>query len=113
MNRLQLLQAQRKRRERANVTAFNALITTPEDGEFTMPANGRIRFVSVEGCAAGTTAATLTGAKTRTIKTPLLEAGGVVRLDHVERGVVVTPEAGFQVELDCGFGVWRTIAEVE
>lgn len=111
MDARQLLQVHQKRKERANVLAFNPLIATPATGDFPMPANGRIRFVSGAGCAAGTTAATLTGASDRTIKTPLLASGGVVKLDHVEKDVVVTPSAGFDVEVDCGCGIWRKIAE--
>ena len=101
---------QKKRRQRADVTTFNALLKTPSADQFTMPANGRIRFKSLAGCAAGTTAAVLTGKSTRTIQTPLLLASGSVKLDNVEKDVVVNPSAGFQTEVDCGFGVWRKIS---
>jgi hypothetical protein len=110
MDRRQLLQAQQKRKERADVIAFSPLIATPAADSFTMLANGRVRFVSIGGCAANTIAAVLTGKSTRTIRTPLLSAGGSVKLDMIEKDVAVNPAAGFRVELDCGYGVWRQIA---
>jgi len=110
MTPAQLLQAQRKRKERAAVSAFASLIASPAADQFTMRASARVRLVSLAGCAAGTTAAVLTGATVRTIQTPLLTAGGSVRLDQIEVDTVVNPSAGFRVDLDCGYGVWRPIA---
>jgi len=100
----------KKRRDRANVTAFKTLVGTPIDGAFVLPAAGRISFVSVAGCPAGTTAGTIVTSNIRTIKTPLLAAGGRVVIDHVERAATVTPESGFEVHLDVGLGVWGKIA---
>lgn len=76
-----------------------------------MPASGRIRFVATAGASAGDLAATLTGPTVREIRTPALDADGYVKLDRVERGVTVDPEADYDVELDTGLGVWRKIAE--
>lgn len=99
------------RKERENRDRFAALIETPATGAFVMPANGRIRLVATAGAAAGATAATLDGSSERTIQTPELAEGGYVKLDNVERGVTVTPSAGFDVELDMGLGKWSKIAE--
>lgn len=100
------------RKERENRDRFAALIETPAAGVFTMPANGRIRFVATAGAVEGGIAATLEGTfPERTIQTPELAAGGYVKLDGLERGVVVTVEAGFEAEVDLGLGKWATIAE--
>lgn len=92
--------------------AFSSLIAAPATAAFVMPANARIRFVSRAGSVAGATAATLTGASVRTIKTPLLAVGGHVVIDYVERAVLVAPSSGFNVELDIGLSVWRQIASI-
>jgi len=104
------LTAASKRRNRQNVSQFRSLIASPTASAFNMPASGKVRFVSISGCAAGTTAATLVGSTTRTIKTPLLTAGQSVVIDYVERSVQVTPANGFNVEIDVGLGHWKTIA---
>lgn len=100
------------RRARADRDRFAALIDTPAVGVFTMPANGRIRFVATAGSVAGAIAATLEGTfGTRTIQTPVLAAGGYVKLDSIEKDVVVTVEATFEAQVDLGMGNWATIAE--
>jgi hypothetical protein len=104
--------AAKQRRERQDSKAFDLLIATPATAAFAMPANAIIRFVSRAGCAAGTTAATIAGATARTIKTPLLAAGGVVKLDRVEKKFTVTPVSGFDVEVDIGLGEWRKICGI-
>ena len=97
------------RKERQNISRFTDLIATPAVGATTIPANGRIYLKSVAGCAAGTTAATISGPITRTIKTPLLAAGKSMNGIYVERGRVVTPASGFHVMLETGLGVRRKI----
>lgn len=107
------------RRQRADRDRFAALIATPAAGAFTMPANGRIRFVATAGSVEGALAATLEGTYTdengdptdREIRTPVLAAGGYVKLDNIELGVVVNLEAGFEAQVDMGLGKWATIAE--
>jgi len=89
---------QRSKRDRA---AFRALITTPANGVMTFPANAAVYLRSVAGCAAGTSAATFNG---RTIKTPLLAAGGVAYAGYVERGTALTPASGFDVIISVGLG---------
>lgn len=101
------------RKERENRDRFAALIAEPATESFTMPANGRIRFVATAGAEEGATAATLEGTTDRTIQTPELAAGGYVKLDNIERGVVVTLEAGFEAQVDMGLGKWATIATAE
>lgn len=101
--------AHKRRKARRDVSAFKGLIEEPADGEFTMPGNGTILFRSAAGCEAGTTAGTV---GSRTIKTPALDAGGVVKLDFVERGVAVAPAVGFAVLVDTGLGRTAKIAEV-
>lgn len=107
---MQIEQALQERKRRQNVSAFKALIASPTASAFAMPAAGRLRIVSIAGCAAGTTAATLVGSRTRTIKTRLLAAGGSVVIDLVERAVTVTLAAGFDAYVDTGLGVWKKIA---
>lgn len=118
----------KRRRQRQDVSAFNALIAEPATGDFDMPANGRIRFIATAGAAAGDTAATLTGGfvqygdedgvltrenvSTREIKTPEMVAGQAVVIDRIERGVNVDAETGFDVEVDTGLGVWKQIASI-
>lgn len=97
------------RKERQNVSAFKALLANPAVGAFSLPANARLAFRSVAGAAAGTTAATLVGTSTRTIKTPVLAAGEFMTLDNAERDTVVTPSAGFEVLLDTGLGKFKKI----
>lgn len=123
------MNAHSRRKARQNVSAFGTLIASPAVGDFAMPAGGRIRFVATAGSVEGDTAATLTGAyrslsededgnvvrseepEPRVIKTPELETGGHVVIDYIERAVNVDPEAGFDVEVDTGLGVWKKIAE--
>jgi hypothetical protein len=102
----------RRQKLRQDVAKFAALLAAPDDtGSFVMPANGRIRFVASGASDEGDTIATLTGTATRTIGSPGLVAGQYLKLDRVERGVTVDTEAGYDVELDTGLGVWRKIAE--
>lgn len=99
------------RKQRRNARAYTALITTPGTGAVTLPAGIRIALKSVSGCIAGTTAATLAGTSNHTIKTPLLDVGGKVVVDFVERGTVVTPSVGFDLMIDKGLGRFVKIGE--
>jgi hypothetical protein len=126
-----LWDAVRKRRKaRQNVSSFAALIATPETGEFRMPQSGRLRLVSVAGASAGDTAATIIGPfpaysedeetgeivrgpiGDRTIKTPVLAAGGSVVIDGLVARSLVTPASGFECYVDIGLGRWAQIASV-
>lgn len=99
-----------RQEQRKNVSHFAALIATPASGVFTMPANGRLSFVSTAGSVAGDTLATLVGSVTRTIKARTLAAGARQVLDYVERGVVITPSVGINVYVDRGLARWAKIA---
>ena len=99
----------KNRKGRQNRTAFAALIDAPAVGAVTLPAGAKLAFKSVAGATAGTTAATITSARNRTIKTPALAAGESMTLDYVERVAVVTPAAGFEVLLDTGLGRFAKI----
>lgn len=101
----------RRQKGRKAVSAFAALIKTPASGAFTMPAGARLSFVATAGAAAGDTLATLVGANTRTIKAKLLAAGARQVFDFAERGVVITPSSGIEVDVDKGLAVWAKIAE--
>lgn len=96
-----LLGQKRKIREKRNHSAFDALIASPAAGNITLPASVKIFLRSVAGCAAETTAATFSG---RTIKTPLLVAGGRMSAGYVGRGVTLSPAAGFDTLIDSGLG---------
>jgi hypothetical protein len=112
----------RKRRQRADVSSYSALIASPATTTVVLPASGRIGIYTESAQAADTTAATLSGAfRVRTteglgavtdkvIKTPLIgDEGGRVVIDRLEKGVSITVEAGFVVQVDIGMGAWRTI----
>ena len=101
----------KKQKQRANRSNFSALIATPAVGTVTMPANARLAFVAPAGAAAGTTAATITGATVRTVVTPLLQAGDIFPLDYAERGAEVAVSAGFDMYIDMGLSNWVKIAE--
>lgn len=96
---------------RRNVSEFASLIAAPASGAFTMPAGARLSFVATAGAVAGAALATLAGASNRTIASRGLAAGERQVLDYVERGVVITPSAGIEVDLDQGLSRWGKIAE--
>lgn len=75
-----------------------------------MPASGRLSVVSAGAVSAGTDMMTVRGRVTRTIKSRLLAAGERQVFTHVERGVLVTPQSGFEVHVDTGLGKWRKIS---
>jgi hypothetical protein len=118
----------KRRRARQNASSFAALIESPETGEFQMPQSGKLRFVSVDGCAEGTTAATIVGPfpeysdedgiivrgaiADRTIKTPELEAGQGVVIDGLVARSKVTTASGFDCYVDVGLGRWKKIASI-
>lgn len=99
----------KNRKARQDVSAFKSLLALPASGSFALPANARLAFRSVAGAVAGSTAATLRSASTRTIKAPALAAGAFTVLDHAERGTVVTAASGFEVLLDTGLGKFKKI----
>ena len=113
------------RKAKQDRSAFATLIDTPAFGSFTMPANGRIRFVVASGFAAGDLLATLVGPfkdqdpnsgtygdnVDRLIKSPGLNANQHLVIDRLEKGVEITPETQVNVELDVGLGRWARIGE--
>jgi len=101
----------RRQKQRKAVSTFAALIATPASGAFTMPAGARLSFIATAGATAGDTLATITGATNRTIKAKTLAAGDRQVFDFAERGVVITPSAGIEVDVDTGLAVWAKIAE--
>lgn len=113
-------QARKRRKERQDFSAFAALVAEPATAEFSLPANGRFRVVATAGAAEDELACTLTGCYVnqdkepvqREIQTPELDAGGYVTLDRLERGVVVTLEAGFELWVDAGLGRFVKVAEL-
>ncbi len=100
-----------RQKKRKAVSAFAALIASPASGAFTMPAGAKLSFVATAGATAGDTLATITGATNRTIKARTLGIGGRQMFDFAERGVVITPSAGIEVDVDTGLAVWKKIAE--
>lgn len=91
----------RERRAEKNRVAFKALVDAPAAGALAMPAGARVLLRSVAGCAAGTAAGTV---GSRAFTAPLLAAGGTLSVGYVERAVVVTPAAGFDILIDMGLG---------
>jgi hypothetical protein len=98
------------RKARQDVSSFAALIATPVVGPVSLPAGARIGFMSPTPRVEGTTAGTMVGPSNRTIQTPTLLAGQRVVIDRAERATVVEPAAGFELQIDTGLGVWRTIS---
>lgn len=102
------------RKERANRSAFGALIAAPVVGSFALPANAaRLGLRAVDAVVAGTQAAEIDGPTSRTISTPSMDAGTILVIEGLERGTVVTAEAGFEIVLDIGLNVWAKIGEGE
>lgn len=101
----------RRQKQRKAVSAFASLIAAPASGAFTMPAGARLSFVATAGATAGDTLATITGATDRTIEAKTLAAGERQVFDFAERGVVITPSSGIEVDVDQGLARWAKIAE--
>lgn len=100
-----------RQKGRKAVSAFASLIKTPASGAFAMPAGARISFVAAAGAIAGSTLATVAGTVTRTIKSKGLAAGVRQIFDSAERGVVITPSTGIEVDVDQGLARWAKIAQ--
>ena len=98
---MQTLGTRKSNAAKRNRKAFASLIKTPTAGVFVFPANATVYARSVAGSIAGVTACTFRG---RTIKTPVLAAGGVMLVGFIERGVALTPSAGFDILIDMGLG---------
>lgn len=100
-----VLQLQKARKARQAISGFKLLIAAPVVGAVVLPASGCFALRSNVASVPGTVAATIVGATTRTIKTLNMDAGNTLTVDHIERGCVVTPSAGFDLLLDTGLGV--------
>jgi hypothetical protein len=99
----------RRQKERRATSALAALIASPATAEFTMPCSGMFRLRTVDAIVGDPVlGVTLTGPTTRTISCPAGSAGSGVSV-YVERGTVVTPEAGFELYADVGMGHFRKI----
>lgn len=102
--------AKKRRKFRQNVSAYKTLITTPASGLLQLKANAIVYLKSIAGCSAGTTAATIvSGVGTRTIKTPLLAAGRSMKVGWVEKGMKITPVAGFDLLIDTGLSKLKKV----
>lgn len=109
----------RRRKRRADITKFKALIAAPAAVSFVMRAPARVGFITTTAKSAGTAAGTIVGSpfkqngvvKTQhDIKCKAFGAsGGRVVIDMVEKGATITPAAGFDVQIDIGLGKWRTV----
>lgn len=102
------------RRERMVRSAFRSFIATPATGQVKFPAGAKVALRAVGGgggsIAKGTTAATITGPQTRTIKTPEMAAGDLLFVDWVNKGSTVTPQANFELLVHVGLGVYKKIS---
>lgn len=100
---------QRKQRARRANSAIAALIAEPASAEFTMPVSSMVRLRTVEAIEDDPVLGlTLTGPTTRSISCPPGAAGSGVSV-YIERGTVVTPEAGFELYHDNGMGKFSKI----
>jgi hypothetical protein len=95
---------------RQNIKAFKTLIASPVSGAFKMPLGARLAVVSATGAGAGVTACSLVGARTRTIKAPLLANNQIFIIDFVEADVTVTTSLPFNLYIDTGNGDFSKIA---
>lgn len=100
------LQTQKARR---NAKTFKSLIKTPASGATVMPLGARVALVSASGSAAGVTACTCVGARTRVVKAPVLAANELFVVDFVEAGVMVTVPSPFNLFVDIGLGEFAKI----
>ncbi len=74
-----------------------------------MPAGGRIYARSTTSHVDGATVATFSG---RTIKTIAIGPNSFVNLGWIEKGIEVTPAAGFEICLDISLGRCAKIGSI-
>lgn len=99
----------RKQKGRRATSAFAALVAEPATAEFTMPVSGMVRLRTISAIEDDPVLGlTLTGPTTREISCPPGSAGSGVSV-YIERGTVVTPEAGFELYHDGGLGKFSKI----
>lgn len=99
----------RRQKERRAASALASLLATPATAEFTMPVSCMVRLRTVNAIEDDPVLGlTLTGPTTRSISCPPGAAGSGVSV-YIERGTVVTPEAGFELYFDSGMGRYRKI----
>lgn len=101
----------RRRRYRQNISAFQALIDTPEDAPFVLPATGLFAIMRRSGSAAVATALTVTGASTRTVGIPAMAVGDIHQIGKLEKGSEVELAATFDLYVNNGIGKYLKIAE--
>lgn len=101
----------RKNKERQNRKFFDALIAAPAVGSFSMPANARLVLRSVAGAVEGTPAVTITGPSAINIISKELSIGEIQFIGYIGRASTVDPQAGFEILVDNGLGVYLKIAE--
>lgn len=106
-----LIRSKREFRARVDRAAFSFLIATPVAGAFTMPASGKISFITRVDTIEGDDIATVQGATLRELKSPGAVAGMRMIIDHIEKDATVAVVQNVDVYLDNGLGVWSKIAE--
>ena len=98
------------RKERQDVTEFDAYVQTPAAGSLTLPSSGRFCLVATSAATAGVTALTITNDKTTTIAPVTnLDIGATIPVDHIPFDSLVTVAAGWDLLLDTGLGNYKKI----
>lgn len=106
-----MLQVYKRRKNRQNVTEFNAYIAAPATGSLTLPASGRFCLVATSAAVEGTLAATIVNDKTILMNVPAMLVGESINIDHIQAFSQVTIEAGFDLYIDTGLGIYKLVIQ--
>jgi hypothetical protein len=103
--------AQRKRKQRYIESRYAAAIAAPGGSPFVVTETGQFAVRHAAGAIANSSTLVVTGPTTRTLGTPALVAGHVYHIGRLERASSVAIDAGYELLLDCGLGIYRIVAE--
>lgn len=100
----------RRRQEKTNGIKFSNLILVPATTTVKLPASASFVLKSAGGCSSGTLALLYTNSSgAKTVKAPLLVAGGCTPSFYLEKDITVTISAGFSLLIDIGMGIYKTV----
>lgn len=97
------------RKLRQNVTQFDAYIAAPATGSLTLPASGRFCLVATSAAAEGTLAVTIVNSATTTISVHAMLVNDSIVIDNIQAFSQVTVQAGFDLLLDTGLGIYKKV----
>lgn len=104
-------QVYKHRKERQNVTEFEAYIQAPATSSLTLPSSGRFCLVATSEATAGSTALSIVNNDPSTITVVNnLPIGTIINVDHIQADSLVTISTGWDLLLDTGLGNYKKIA---